>query len=652
MFLKVLLLLFFTSAYNRDLFLPFVNSFIFDSWNPWDYFWQKNIDCFPYHPLMLYILYPFGVLTKITGFEIFFKIPLLLADLLILLVFFKIFPNKKKKILIYYFINPIVIYAIYIHAQLDIIPTSLLMVSIYFLIKEKNILSALMLGLAFSSKINVAFALPLMMIYLYKNKQNILQYCLIVLAVFLIFDLPYLFSGGFINMVIFNQKQNLLFNSYFKIGDLKLYFPIVSVFLTYFFFFNQNKINKDLMFFFFGLLFISLIFFIYPAPAWYIWIIPFLAIYFIQNNNENKNLLLYLAFSALYLVFFIFFYKSDYQDIIFLNQDIDLKISNPHLMNISFSLLQTMLIIIFYGFYRFGIKSNSIYKKSKNLVMGLGGDSGAGKTTLVGLIERFLNNQILVLEGDGEHKWERGNANWDKFTHLNPKANDIYKQSDLIYKLKNNEVVYRKNYNHNTGKFSKEEKTIPKRFILLAGLHSFYLPKIRKNLDFKIYLDTDEDLRVHWKILRDIKKRSYSKEKILEQIEKRMPDTKKYIYPQKAFADFIIKYFPLNEFDIGEENQEINLGLKIILDANIKIEDILEHLNCTYEWDYNEDLKTQYVILKNEPNLDFKDLAFDIVENLEEIISKDITFENGYSGFLQLLLIKTISYKLSEEDEL
>ena len=50
-------------------------------------------------------------------------------------------------------------------------------------------------------------------------------------------------------------------------------------------------------------------------------------------------------------------------------------------------------------------------------------------------------------------------------------------------------------------------------------------------------------------------------EKILEQIELRMEDAKKYIYPQKKFADFIIKYYSVNSFILGEKNQKKRGGL-------------------------------------------------------------------------------------------
>lgn len=84
-------------------------------------------------------------------------------------------------------------------------------------------------------------------------------------------------------------------------------------------------------------MFVSVLFFVYPSPAWYVWIVPFMSIYFIQNQNQNKTKILHFVFSFSYLVFFIFFYRSEYKDILFLGQEIDLKIENEKLRNISFT---------------------------------------------------------------------------------------------------------------------------------------------------------------------------------------------------------------------------------------------------------------------------------------------------------------------------
>jgi uridine kinase len=654
--LKLFTLCFFSSQYNTQLFYPFLNSISFHNFNPWQTYYEENlINAFPYHGLMLLVLAPFAFIGELTGLGgAVLKIPLLIADIGVLFVLLKLFPHKEKYIYIYYFLNPIIFFAIYIHSQLDMIPTSLIFFSIYFLTCKKMRLSALFFGLALSTKFHVIVALPLVLFYLYKNFQfsALIKYLITSLIVLVFFDLPFIFSIGFIEMVVLNPKQTLLFDTYYSIGSLKVLLPVATILMVYFHFFNQNKVNHDLLYFYFGLLFSATIFFIYPGPAWYVWMVPFVSIYFIQNKNQSKALILHIAFSFSYLIFFIFFYESEYKDILFLGHIVDLKIHNENLRNLSFTILEVTLLVIMYAFYKYGIKSNSIYKKKTNLSIGIGGDSGVGKTTILNNLQDLLGNKLLQIEGDGEHKWERGNENWSKFTHLDPKANHIHKQADVIYELKHNKIIYRKKYDHSTGKLTIPQKVEPKEYIVIAGLHPFYLPKLRKNIDLKIYIDTNEDLRRHWKVLRDIKKRGYTLEKILTQIESRMSDARKYIYPQKEFADVVINFFPIGTFLLGCDTKIINLGLKITFDANIHIENILKSLECDFMWDYNDDLKTQFIELKIIPEVDFEKIAIDTIDNINEIVSPfKVKWEKGYNGFIQLICLKMISEKLKEDDD-
>ena len=649
---KLFLLLIFSSEYSLHLFQPFVNTFLSKSINPWQYYYENNLDinAFPYHALMLIILFPFAYLAKLLSCNIFFKLPLLIFDINIFIILKKLFPNKIRNIFIYYFTNPIILYATYIHAQLDIIPTALLMNAVYFLTYKRYYLSSLILGLAIATKMHIVVTIPLILFYILMSENIVtaIKYLLIALLVTLLLDLPFLFSDGFAQMVLLNSKQFLLFDSYYIIGKVKVLLPVAAILLVYFYFFNQKKVNNDLLYFYFGLLFVFTIFFIYPAPGWYVWMVPFISIFFIQTHNE-KGFILYCVFSFAYVFFFLFAYKGDYIDIVFLGRNVNLKLENEKIINISFTFLEANLLIIMYAFYKYGIKSNLLYKKITNLTIGIGGDSGAGKTTFLNNLELILGDKLLKLEGDAEHKWERGDRNWNKFTHLDPKANYIHKQADDIYKLKNNHVIFRREYDHKTGKFTEPQRIEPKKYIAIAGLHPFYLPKLRKIIDLKIYIDTDEELRKHWKILRDIKKRGYSKANILSQIAKRSNDAKKYIYPQKEFADLIVRYFHINNFTIGNEEENIKVGLKITIDANIHLEDILEKLDVEYLWDYNEDLKSQFIILKEEPSVNFAEISLDIIENISEIISSRPIWKSGYQGFIQLISIKMISEKLKEE---
>ena len=303
-----------------------------------------------------------------------------------------------------------------------------------------------------------------------------------------------------------------------------------------------------------------------------------------------------------------------------------------------------------YAFYKYGIQSNSIYKKKSNLSIGIGGDSGSGKSSLLFKLKNILGQKLLSIEGDAEHKWERDNANWDKFTHLDPKANHVHKQADAIYQLKQNQSIYRSEYDHKTGKFTKKELVRPKEFIVIAGLHPFYLPKLRKNIDFKIFLDTDERLREHWKILRDVSERKYTKEKIRQEIEKRSADSKKYIYPQKIFSDMSINFFPIKDFEIGNKDAKVDIGIKITINASIYIEDLITNMSSSLVlWDYNDDLNSQFLQLVKPPTNNFKKLADETIENINEVIDGNAKWSNGYDGLLQYLCLKIICEKLKDE---
>ena len=655
---KIVLLGIFSSEVSTLLFRPFLKLFVSGNLNPWQYYFENNLnqDAYPYHGLMLAIhAFPALILEFIplNAFlsNLVFKLPLLLGDFLLFSTIVKTFPTAKKEVVIFYFMNPIVFYAIYVHSQLDIIPTALLVYSIYALIKERLKLSSLMLGFALATKFHVLVVIPLLVLYVFRKHsiRKTVVYSVIPFLVLLLFDLPFIFSEGFLQMVMYNPKQSLLFDSYYDVGSLRILLPILSILIVYFHFFIQRKVNRDLLNFYIAALYILIIVFIYPAPAWYIWLVPFITIYFLQLRVKLGVYLLYSFFCVVYLVFFISFYKGEYTDIFAFGTAIDLKVHSEDLTNIVYTILEGALLIILYLLYKHGINSNSIYKRETNLTLGIGGDSGVGKTTFLSNLSLILGDRLLRLEGDGEHKWERGDQNWSRYTHLDPKANNIHRQAQAIFNLKNDKAIFRSEYDHATGKFTEPIKVIPKDFIAISGLHPFYLPKLRKTIDLKIYMDTDEKLRQHWKIIRDTKYRGYSLEKIISQIKARAKDSEKYIHPQKNFSDLTIKLFTENEFELGSENADIQLSLKVTLDASFHLEELIDNLDCPLLWDYNKDLVTQYLIFKEEPKVDFKKLAYETILNVTEILNDESEFLEGYDGFMQYITLLLVSEKLKED---
>jgi uridine kinase len=235
---------------------------------------------------------------------------------------------------------------------------------------------------------------------------------------------------------------------------------------------------------------------------------------------------------------------------------------------------------------------------SKCNVIAIAGDSGSGKSTLLKVLTPlFDENNILHLETDRYHKWERGNDNYQTYTHLNPYANHLEKMYEDVYDLKIGNEIYQVDYDHTSGRFTQKEKIESKKNVIICGLHTMYDNKIKTILDLKIYLDTDRELIKKWKIERDVNERGYSMEKVLKQIEFREKDYEEYISKQKEKADIIINFY--------EDNSKLECNL--IIQNNSIINKILkELLRLNYEIKY--DNRYLIVKLKNYIESDYKNI--------------------------------------------
>ena len=144
--------------------------------------------------------------------------------------------------------------------------------------------------------------------------------------------------------------------------------------------------------------------------------------------------------------------------------------------------------------------------------------------------------------------------------------------------------------------------------------------------------------------------RQHPKSKIIQEIDRRADDSKKYIYPQKQFADMVISYFSLKDFDLSKKDLDLEIGIKITFSANIYIEDLVEALKSnSILWDYNDDLNSQYLKLTKEPLNDFKALAEETIENINEVVDSNSKWAKGYNGLLQYLCLKIICEKLKDD---
>lgn len=211
------------------------------------------------------------------------------------------------------------------------------------------------------------------------------------------------------------------------------------------------------------------------------------------------------------------------------------------------------------GYYleRFG-GDHDMAQSRRVTIIGIAGDSGAGKSTYAqALCELLGKDRVTVASLDDYHSLDRRERNLIGVTALNPfKANNLGLLIDQIWQLRQGNSVMKPVYDHSTGTFGEPEEIVPRDIVILEGLHTLYLERLRAALDLKIYFDTDPQLQVRWKVRRDSGARGYTPEQVMAEIERRRPDVERHIEPQKAFADIVIHYMPDTETPPTEDIPE------------------------------------------------------------------------------------------------
>lgn len=175
------------------------------------------------------------------------------------------------------------------------------------------------------------------------------------------------------------------------------------------------------------------------------------------------------------------------------------------------------------------------------IMIGVAGDSGSGKTTYSNGIRRLIGIDLVsTIAMDGYHKEDRDQRRLSGRLPLDPDANHLDLLRQHLQALKRGESVEIPIYNHATGKFDPPVPLSPAPIIIVEGLHALY-PELLDELDFKIYVDPDHDVKWQWKFERDVKKRGHRAENLTEEMLQREAAYKRWLDFQKTNATIVIK---------------------------------------------------------------------------------------------------------------
>ncbi|WP_206207784.1 uridine kinase [Virgibacillus profundi] len=183
--------------------------------------------------------------------------------------------------------------------------------------------------------------------------------------------------------------------------------------------------------------------------------------------------------------------------------------------------------------------------KDKPVVIGVAGGSGSGKTSVTrSICQRFSDKTILVIEQDYYYKdqshlpiEERLNTNYD-----HPLAFDNDLLIEHLHQLMDHKSIEKPVYDYKI--HNRSDKVIPvepKEVIIVEGILILEDPRLVDLMDIKVFVDTDADLRIIRRLLRDIKERGRTLDSVIDQyISNVRPSHLQFIEPTKRYADIII----------------------------------------------------------------------------------------------------------------
>ncbi len=201
-------------------------------------------------------------------------------------------------------------------------------------------------------------------------------------------------------------------------------------------------------------------------------------------------------------------------------------------------------------------------KPDRVVLIGVAGDSGVGKSTFLRRLADLFGEEFLtVICLDDYHSLDRKQRKETGITALNPKANNFDLMYEQIKALKHGQSIDKPIYNHETGEIDPPERVEPNHIIVVEGLHPLYDERVRKLLDFSVYLDISDEVKIAWKIQRDMAERGHRYEDVLAAINSRRPDFTAYIEPQKKHADVVIQVLPTQLLKEDKERKVLRVRM-------------------------------------------------------------------------------------------
>ena len=182
--------------------------------------------------------------------------------------------------------------------------------------------------------------------------------------------------------------------------------------------------------------------------------------------------------------------------------------------------------------------------KGDILVIGIAGGSGSGKTTLTNQIAAQFPEDITVITHDNYYK-QHNDMTYEERSRLNydhPNAFDTELMIEHMKLLREGKTIQCPVYDYTIHNRSNNVmEIVPSKVIIVEGILIFENKELCDQMDIKIFVDTDADLRIVRRIRRDVMERARSLDSVINQyIETVKPMHEQFVEPSKKNASIIV----------------------------------------------------------------------------------------------------------------
>jgi phosphoribulokinase len=200
---------------------------------------------------------------------------------------------------------------------------------------------------------------------------------------------------------------------------------------------------------------------------------------------------------------------------------------------------------------------------ARPVILGVVGDSAAGKTTITrGLVRVLGEEHVAHICTDDYHRYDRKQRAELGITPLHPDCNYIDIMSQHLAQLRRGESILKPVYRHKDGTFGPPVYVQPERFTIIEGLLGYHLSQMRDVYDVRVFLNPPEALRRRWKVQRDCSRRGYTTDEVLAELDRREPDSEAFIRPQRRYGDMLVS-FRTSEAEPAEDQTHLDAELTL-----------------------------------------------------------------------------------------